>query len=121
AAIGNRLRERLAATDVRALVQRVSRIEVQAQVTASQTDDGAASVAADVGVLVALPLRNDHLRDGWQPWLLPYAGINIYSQRVDRVVPFDQLVGSRARQRLSLTAGALLSRPEVNGAKITLP
>ena len=120
-AIVSRLRERLAAADVRALVQRVSRIDLQSQVTASQTDEGAASVSPDVGVLVAFPLGNHDLRDGWRPWFVPYAGVNLYAERVDRVVPFDQLVGSWARQRLSLTAGALLTRPEINGAKITLP
>ena len=78
-------------------------------------------MSPDVGVLVAFPLRDARMLDGWRPWLVPYAGVNIYAERIDRVVPFDQLVGSRLRQRLSLTVGALLSRPEINGATITLP
>jgi hypothetical protein len=72
-------------------------------------------------VLVAFPFHHEVDRTGWEPWLIPYAGVNIYKQRVDRVVPFDELVGSWAAQRLSLTVGALLTRPKINGEQISTP
>lgn len=88
---------------------------------ALQSDEGASSVSPDVGVLIAFPFHLDASVDGWAPWLLPYAGVNVYSRRVDRVVPFDELVGSCFRHRVSLTLGALLTRPRVNGVSISMP
>ena len=120
-AIATKLKERLVSADVRALVVSVSAIQSDQKIVAPETDAGASSVAADIGVLLAFPFHVNRDRDDWEPWLVPYAGVNIYRSRVDRVVPFDQLVGSFAKQRLSLTLGALLTRPKLNGESISMP
>jgi hypothetical protein len=120
-AIAAKIRERLVSADARALVVNITSIQSQQTMKAPQTGEGVSSVSPDIGVLLAFPIYADTAHAGWEPWLVPYAGVNLYRQRVDRVVPFDQLVGSWWRQRMSLTLGALLTRPKINGVQISTP
>lgn len=89
---------------------------------APATDEKGSWVSPNVGVLVAAPIIG---RDGHSglttPWLSPYGGASLYYHRVDRVVDFDDLVGNTWLQRFSLTVGALLSTPSVNGKDIAGP
>lgn len=120
-AFATKLKERLVSVDVRGLVISVSTVQSAQNIAAPATDTGASSVAADIGVLFALPIGVDRNRDDYKPWLVPYAGVNIYASRVDRTVSFDELVGARWRQRMSLTLGALITRPDINGKSISMP
>ena len=82
--------------------------------------DASNYVAADVGLSVALPTSGG----SQEPWLLPYVGLNVYSMAVDRKIAWSEIVGSRVRQRVSLTVGMTLgsaSSPNVPGRKITGP
>jgi hypothetical protein len=77
-------------------------------------DDNAAPIAPQVGLMVAAPLV-----DGELPWVVPYAAIDIYLKRVDRVIDLDELVGSTTLQKWSFSIGLLTIRPTLNDHAIT--
>jgi hypothetical protein len=116
--IADAVKTRMQAPEVRALMTSSLAIHISQNTKAPpQTEAGASYVSPDIGVMVALPI---YRTNDWAPWLVPYAGVNIYFAPVDRAVPFDQLVGNQALQRFSVTLGALLHRPDVNGTSISM-
>jgi hypothetical protein len=70
--------------------------------------------SVDAGAVFALPSGRVS-GTSFEPWLVPYLGLNLYFVPVERVVPLDQLVGCTLLQRLSLTLGKPLSDPKVPG------
>jgi hypothetical protein len=77
-------------------------------------DDNAAPVAPQVGLMLAAPLI-----DGETPWVAPYVAIDIYLQRVDRVIDLEDLVGPTQLQKWSFSVGLLAVRPTLNDRAIT--
>ena len=117
------IKNRLLAADVRALVTSVNAFQVGTPaLRSSGTESAVSPVSPDLGVMIAFPLGFDRAddHDATTPWVVPYGGVNIYLEGVDRTIAFDELVRPW-RQRLSLTVGALLARPKVNGVAISTP
>jgi hypothetical protein len=69
----------------------------------AKTDDVGNYVSIDLGALVGVPLV-DGAAAG-ETWIAPYLGVNIYTTPVDRSIAFSSLIGSRWRQRMSITLG----------------
>lgn len=86
------------------------------------SDEKAAWISANFGVMAAVPLYNNGKKTGFDtPWLTPYFGVAISGRRVDRVIDPYQLVGDSFWLRNSVTIGALLSTPTLNGKAISGP
>lgn len=73
-------------------------------------------VMVDAGLLLAWPRTPSDVKDAWA---VPYGGVNIYFVPVDRNVPVSEFVGSTFWQRLSLTLGLGLTKPQIAGRDVT--
>lgn len=122
AAIPAAVKARILDADIRDMLTTVVSVRIsRTSVESPATEAGASMVSPELGVIVGFPLYREGA--SWEPWLLPYAAVNIYFRGVDRVIALEQLVGSRKErflQRFALTLGALITRPEVHGAKISM-
>jgi hypothetical protein len=81
-----------------------------------ETPSKANFAALDIGTVFAFP--------GFDTWVLPYLGLNVYSVPVDRTVAPGKLTGStfhKLRQRVSLTIGTTLTAPASAGRTIEAP
>jgi hypothetical protein len=100
----------------RALVVSGSRSVLTPTAGIGATPSKANFAALDVGAAFAFP--------GFDTWVLPYVGLNVYSAPVDRTIAPGQLTGStveRLQQRVSLTIGATLTAPKSAGRTIEAP
>lgn len=85
------------------------------------TDEKASWVSPTLGVAVAVPWVRDAQEQGFaDPWLVPYAGVNIYFRRVDRVIDPGDLVGCDTFwQKNSLQVGLWLKKPRLREEQIS--
>jgi hypothetical protein len=81
------------------------------------TTNSANYVSIDIGAALAFPSGSREV----EPWLVPYAGLNVYFVPVDRDLKLSQLVGPTRLQRLSLTLGFTLSVPSLTGRTVDSP
>ncbi len=81
-----------------------------------ETPSKANFASLDVGAVFAFP--------GFDTWVLPYLGLNVYSTPVDRTIAPGELTGStleQVRQRVSLTLGVTLTTPTSAGRTLEAP
>ena len=96
-----------------------------------RTPSAGSFASPDLGVFVAAPLvfprgASHPSLAGEEPWVLPYAGLNLYLEPVEREVPLDQLVETRrslfSRQRWSGTLGFVFKTdPTIRGRRVQAP
>ncbi|WP_224240903.1 hypothetical protein [Hyalangium gracile] len=100
----------------RALVVSGTRSVLTPKSGIGETPSKASFAALDIGAVFAFP--------GFDTWVLPYVGLNVYSVPVDRTIAPGELTGStldQVRQRISLTIGATLTAPSSAGRALEAP
>lgn len=95
-----------------------------------RTPPAGSFASPDLGAFVAAPLLIPHGSGNpamqGDPWVLPYAGLNLYLEPVERDVPLDQLVERRrsffSRQRWSATLGFVFkAEPSIRDRRVQAP
>lgn len=81
---------------------------------AGQTAPASNYASVDFGAAFAAPSGGT----SFDPWLVPYLGLNIYFVPVEREIPLEEIHGShwdKFLQRFSVTVGMTLSQPKISG------
>ncbi len=95
-----------------------------------RTPPAGSFASPDVGAFLAAPVlfRRGSADPGiaGDPWVLPYAGLNLYLEPVERDVPLDQLVETKkrwfSRQRWSGTLGFVFkAEPSISDRRVKAP
>lgn len=96
-----------------------------------RTPSAGSFASPDLGVFLAAPVlfprgSSSPGLAGGEPWVLPYVGLNLYLEPVEREVPLDQLVESKhrlfSRQRWSGTLGFVFkTEPNIRGRRVQAP
>ncbi|WP_224363381.1 hypothetical protein [Hyalangium versicolor] len=100
----------------RALVVSGTRTVMNPIAGIGQTPSKANFASLDLGAVFAFP--------GFDTWVLPYVGLNVYSVPVDRTIAPGELTGTtleRIRQRVSITIGTTLTAPTSAGRALEAP
>lgn len=100
----------------RALVVSGARTVMTPTAGIGETPARANFASVDLGAVFAFP--------GFDTWVMPYLGLNVYSAPVDRTIAPGALTGStmdKVRQRVSLTLGVTLTAPTSAGRAFDAP
>lgn len=84
---------------------------------AGQTAAATNYASVDLGAAFAAPSGGTR----FDPWLVPYVGLNIYFAPVEREIPLEEIHGNRwdkFLQRFSVTVGMTLSQPKISGREL---